>query len=329
METIEKCIVVGAGISGLLAAQKLRDYDIKVTVLEKSQGFGGRMATKKMGGAIFDHGAQFMTTREQLFRERVEDWMKKGEVLPWYKGPLGNMRYVGKNGMTTVPDRLGKELSVRLSEKVTGLHFDKDKWTVETTPHNAKKTRSYKADFLILSPPVPQAIELIGNSNIELDYDEEEELRRIQYIRCISVMAILNGPAGLPNPGAVDLNHDILRWIGSNSAKGVSPGEGIISILTSPKFAEAYWDTDPDECAEIVLTAAKPFLKSDVVEHSSHRWRYSDPIRVYKEKQPFRKPYFLDESIRLGMCGDGFNGPRIEAAAMSGIQLADAIVRPV
>lgn len=330
MSDADSCIIVGAGISGLLAAQHLARYDIDVTLIEKSRGFGGRMATKEVGtnGAVFDFGAQFMTTRNVIFRERVETWLAKGEALPWFAGPLKNMRYVGSSGMRTVPDRIGASLNARLSEKVTKVRFAKGKWTVTTVPYGSSETRSYKAGWLILTAPVPQILDLLEASKIELDYDIEVHLRRITYTRCLTVMAQLNGPSGISNPGAMDLNHDVLRWIGDNSIKGISSVPGSITLNSSPKYAETMWDKSPEEWTEGMLEAAKPFIKSEPIESMSHRWRYSDPEHIFHEKKPFRKPYYLDEDLRLGMAGDGFNGPRIESAGLSGMELASAILSP-
>lgn len=329
MTDADSCIIIGAGISGLLAAQHLMRYDVEVTLIEKGRSYGGRMAVKKIGDSVFDCGAQFMTTRDMIFRERVESWLAKGEVLPWYPGPLKNMRYVGSKGMTTVTDRIGASLDVRLSERATKVSFAKNKWTVTTNPHGTKQSKRYTADWLVMTAPVPQNMELLESSGIELDYDDEMDLKRITYMRCLTVMAQLKGPSGIPNPGAMDLNHDVLRWIGDNSTKGISPVEGSITLHSSTKFADTYWDRPSQEIIDDMLTAAKPFIKSDVLEAASHRWGFSDPIRIYREKHPFRKPYFIDEDLQLGMAGDGFNGPRIEAAALSGMELAAAILSPV
>jgi predicted NAD/FAD-dependent oxidoreductase len=78
-----------------------------------------------------------------------------------------------------------------------------------------------------------------------------------------------------------------------------------------------------------MLIAAKPFIKADVVESVGHRWGFSEPRRIFREKMPFREPYYYDPELRLGMAGDGFGGPRIEAAALSGMALASAIVDPM
>lgn len=52
--------VIGAGISGLIAARHLADTGRSVVVLDKGRGVGGRMATRRSegGGVVYDHGAQ-------------------------------------------------------------------------------------------------------------------------------------------------------------------------------------------------------------------------------------------------------------------------------
>lgn len=324
---MESCLIVGAGISGLMVAQKLHEQSVRVTLVEKRQGLGGRMATRRQDGAIFDHGAQFMTTRTRQFREMVERWLGHQIVKPWYIGPQGNMRYVGAEGMTTVPKFLARTLNVLTEHQAKELTFANGKWTM--TCETSGDPVSLEADFLVLTCPVPQGLQLLADSDIELDYDDEEELKRIQYRRCISVLAQLNGPAGLPAPGAMDLNHPLLRWIGDNSVKGVSPNPGTVTIHSSPQYAIQHWDTPDEERIPPLLEAAKPFLKSNVVSSFAHRWRFSEPTYLFREKQPFRKPYYINEDLHLAMCGDGFGGPRIEAAALSGLALGEDLMRPI
>ncbi|HMQ53993.1 MAG TPA: FAD-dependent oxidoreductase, partial [Anaerolineae bacterium] len=51
-------LVVGAGLSGLMAANLLKAYGFKVTVLDKGRSVGGRLATRRIGPGRADHGAQ-------------------------------------------------------------------------------------------------------------------------------------------------------------------------------------------------------------------------------------------------------------------------------
>ncbi|MFN6068758.1 MAG: FAD-dependent oxidoreductase, partial [Pseudanabaena sp.] len=50
-------IVIGAGMSGLICAQQLKQAGLDVTIVEKSAGLGGRMATRRLQGTWVDHGA--------------------------------------------------------------------------------------------------------------------------------------------------------------------------------------------------------------------------------------------------------------------------------
>ena len=42
------CVVIGAGICGLLAAQRVQDAGYRVLVLDKGRQVGGRMANRRM-----------------------------------------------------------------------------------------------------------------------------------------------------------------------------------------------------------------------------------------------------------------------------------------
>ena len=53
-------IVIGAGISGLAAAQKLKQEGFTVVVLEAQEKVGGRIRTDRSLGVAFDEGASWI-----------------------------------------------------------------------------------------------------------------------------------------------------------------------------------------------------------------------------------------------------------------------------
>jgi renalase len=117
-------VIVGAGIAGLSAAGELVANGRRVVVLEKSRGVGGRMATRRVGDANCDHGAQFFTVRGPAFGGMVAEAREAGSVAKWCEGfsrsasvdaavtPAtdGHARWRGASGMTDLPKRLAAQL---------------------------------------------------------------------------------------------------------------------------------------------------------------------------------------------------------------------------
>ena len=65
-------LIIGAGLSGLSAAVDLQQAGHNVLLVDKGRGLGGRLAGRRIGDASFDHGAQFMTTRNPRFAATVQ-----------------------------------------------------------------------------------------------------------------------------------------------------------------------------------------------------------------------------------------------------------------
>ncbi|MCU1389006.1 MAG: hypothetical protein JWL72_2344, partial [Ilumatobacteraceae bacterium] len=73
-----------------------------MTVLDKGQSPGGRLATRRIGTATLDHGAQFFTVRSDAFAAFVAPHRASGLVREWCRGfgiDDGYPRYAVTGGM--------------------------------------------------------------------------------------------------------------------------------------------------------------------------------------------------------------------------------------
>ena len=145
--TENSCVVVGAGISGLLAARELRAAGWRVVVLDKGSEVGGRLATRRVENGTFDHGAQFFTVRNERFGRLVEGWLGEGIVGEWSRGFAdaegkqnedGHPRYNGSRGMSSVADHLARGLDVRTGERVVDVKAPRSR---ASPPQTASRPR--------------------------------------------------------------------------------------------------------------------------------------------------------------------------------------------
>ena len=327
------CIMVGAGISGLVAARELSDAGWRVVVLDEGSGVGGRMATRRLGDGTFDHGAQFFTVRSGRFGRVVAGWLEAGVVEEWTRGFAdaegiynddGYPRYRGSEGMNAVPRYLARSLDVRTGEKVVEANVRGGAWEART----ASGTREIGA-ALVLSAPVPQSLALVGTVGFELARNKVEN---ISYDPCLTLMALLDRPSGVPEPGGMQIKGEPLDWIGDNQRKGISEAPGI-TVHAGPEWSREHFEAGEVEITASLLSFAGERLGSDpaprtvqtsisrVVETSLIRWRYAWVT------QPHPEPCLVASvEPSLVFAGDAFGEAKVEGATLSGLAAADHLL---
>ncbi|MGH3108179.1 MAG: NAD(P)/FAD-dependent oxidoreductase, partial [Rubrobacter sp.] len=211
-ENQKSCVIVGAGISGLLAANTLKQEGWTVTVLDKGRAVGGRMATRRVGEGTFDHGAQFFTVRGERFANLVEGWLKAAVATEWTRGFAdakgqpnedGHPRYRGSEGMTSIPKHIAKGLDVRTGERVVGVEDGDSGWDVV-----CESGLLVTGDALVLGTPVPQALDLTSSGSYTLPDGARRQLEAVSYDPCLALMVLLDDSTGVPEPGGMQIKSE-------------------------------------------------------------------------------------------------------------------------
>lgn len=313
-------VVIGAGVSGLIAATELKKAGKKVLVLDKARGVGGRLANRRFDGAVFDHGAQFMTAREERFQALIKDWQDKGIAEEWYRsnsnGSDNNPRFRGSPTMSVIAKELARNLDPLLQSPVTRIEQNGDEWSV-----SLQDGSRIQAKAVVMTPPVPQSLAILDAGNVLFSETTRSRLEEIQYEKCFAVMALLDGPSLIPFPGYLKPETGPITWLADNQTKGISDLPAV-TIHATGKYSETNWEGDRNEIARQLVEAAQPWLGSSVLKYQIHGWRYSKPIATDKDRC-----VVINQHPPLIIAGDAFGGPRVEGAVLSGYAATETLLQ--
>jgi renalase len=342
--------IIGAGIAGLVAAGELALAGYGVIVLEKSRGVGGRMATRRLGAAVCDHGAQFFTVRGRAFGGLVQEAHEAGAARIWCDGFTratangggmlppgdGHPRWRGTHGMTDLPKHLAAALpaeraSLRCEAKVASIGIAEGRVRI-----GIESAAAIDAAAAIVTAPVPQALDLMAAGGLmapgaaAIDAEAVRTLSGIGYDPCFALMLELARPSRVPPPGGIQFEAEgpangPIAWLADNQQKGISPVPSL-TIHATAAFSRRHFDTPPDEVAGLLLDAAAAWIdgpvETAVVGRSLQRWKFAQPTTIIPAP-------LMAASTRppLVCCGDAFAGPKVEGAASSGLAAARWVAR--
>lgn len=316
-------VVIGAGMAGLTCASALHAAGNKVTVVEKSGGLGGRMATRRMSGAYLDHGAQFFTARSPEFVEAIEGWMNDGVVFEWSRGfgatPDGHPRYAVRGGITALARHIAEGVTIQKHAHVFAVTAGKPgapQWAVVLDD-----ATEIEADVVVSTCPLPQTYSLLVSAGLTFP----RELL-IDYDRTLALLAVLDCPADVPALGVVQpVDHPVISILTDNARKSISETPAL-TVHARHDWSAAHWDAPREETEAALLDAAAPWIGSaTVIECAVKRWRFATPQRLWPE------PFWQDDTGTLLAAGDAFAGPKatasnLEGAYFSGRRAAEALL---
>lgn len=324
---MKRIAIIGAGMGGLSALKVLKSAGHHVTLLDKSRGSGGRMATKKVGDASWDMGTQYFTADDPLFQSAVEHWLQNEWIAEWPIEPVqisraghapskdSKRRYVGVSRMTALSRALLADAdefhpSVRIvdNEKVDG------KWML-----NSECDQEFGPfDAVILNMPPKQALPLSDESVwINTHIDALDMLPSWTLLLAFDQRLAVDFDAA-------DITDSPLSWVARNNSK---PQRDSMETWVVQADTDWSYKMEDEEKAVIHQSMLDAFFealnigKQVPAEQWLHRWLYAFP------EKPLSDGALVDEKVGLAVCGDWCHSSSLQGAWLSGHQAATKLLQ--
>lgn len=292
-------IIIGAGLTGLSLGWELKQHnsELDILILDKSISCGGRMATRRVGDIKFDHGAQFIKNKD-VAQRLINLWQIEG-VSRKFPSELVDA-ICGESGITQLTKKIAGQLDVIYNQKVAVLKNDNSHWTAFT-----EDGYSYRAKQVLLTTPLPQALEVMQNSNLSFEAD----LSSVQYSTAIVLLISAGNDLNSSFNYQENFDQQIFS-ISSQHAKGNSPSPAW-TVVMSADWSERHFSLPDDQIlseAKKVVEMKLPSLHIKSIELK--KWRYCQPKKIWKNL--FENPH-----PGLYLAGDAFGGPSLTGALKS------------
>jgi renalase len=336
--------IIGAGSSGLAAAHALHDLGSSVTLFEKSSVVGGRAATRRRGGFIYDYGANYIKQGAPASTELITERFSSPDLIDiskpvWTFDGEGHIqegdaqqnaetKWNYRYGLDTLAKRMAEGLDIRLETSITRLQLDGRGWMLFTSSEQTVGT----FDKVLITIPVTQARELIAASqfNSDLGAGIISQLQAARYNALISVLlGYRPRPQSRPYYALVntDRAHAIswLSWEHEKAPERAPDDAGLLMAQMGPQYSQDHWQASDEEIyRDVALQVAELLDEQLPAPHFTdiQRWRYALP----SQKADAEALNALTLSAGLVFCGDGFVGGRVHLALEHGMQVAQQLI---
>jgi predicted NAD/FAD-dependent oxidoreductase len=316
--------VIGAGLSGLIAARLLAERGYPVTVFDKGRRPGGRASTRREDTRLFDHGCQYFTARDPRFLRYVEAWLEQDVVSPWnarraacLRGvatPVSDdvIRYVGAPQMSAVAAHLANGLDIRSATRITALRRTDAGWRL-----TADLPLEERFEVVVLAIPAEQAAPLLIDAP-----HLAAAVSGVHMLPCWTALAAFDYDIDAPFDAA-HFSSSPLVWAARDSSKpGRASGECWV-LQAAPSWTMEHLEEHPEQIARALLdtfftdAGIAPVTPSFL---GAHRWRYASA------ETPLGQPCLWDKERAIAVTGDWCHSARMEGAFLSGLSAAEHII---
>jgi renalase len=318
-------VVIGAGLAGVQCARMLHEHGVDVRVLEKSRAIGGRLASRRVDGHPFAHGAPVVHHTLPFFERLLALLVDDGLLIR-----LDAERVRALGPMTEWVRRLARPIDDRIERDTRAVRLERSGrgWVVHD-----ERARSWACDAVVLAMPTTQSATLARTALECLDERSLAALERVRYEPTLVVMALFEASPAIEPPFEDALvDHAILRrCVVERVERGGRPCVAA-TLYAQPSFSAAHeHEGDDGPWTRAMIDAAREVRPwGAVLAQDSKRWRYA---RVSDERACDDGGAFLslDRDGTLLVIGDGVadraQGRDAEASWMSASAAASALLQ--
>ena len=315
--------VVGSGIAGSSIANLLsKKYSVEI--FDKARGPGGRASNRRYRNNLsFDHGLQYISPKSNKFRKFILDLKRKNVLKEWpgkhldftFEKKESSIKYIGLRGNNDICKYLIKNIKVSYNSAVTNVKFNSKYWTITI---NNKDQVFFKN--LILTCPFPQI------KTLAFKYMKTKILSfKVNMKPNITVMVAYKNYKKLPI-NSIKFDDEVVSWaVQENSKNRFSSNQILWTIQCTEKFSSRIinsFKNNKNKYQSIVLKKFENlsgFSSKNIVFKNIHGWKYAHSASNTSLDS------FWSNGDNLGICADWFNGPRVEDAWFSAMQLFNRI----
>jgi len=317
---VQSVAVIGSGFSGIAAAHTLIENNYSVTIFDQGKNPGGRLGLRTLRShpftnRVIDVGAAYFTVSDSIFKNKLEEWLKKDLVHEWtdtfhvfrdfeISTTTGSMRYAAKKGLRSLAIY---ELDVLQQKGVKVIQEKKvEKVKVE---NNKIKVDDEFFDYVVLAMPGLQAARI-------LEDEVGKELANQTWDSALSAWIVIDGE--IPKYDAMFVNdHEVISLI-VNDGKRRKDNAPIINSITTSSYAKTRLENYQDYVDEVVDHVLELWnIRSEVVEKGIARWSIAQPRNCKRVNLP----------KNLALVGDAYDlNPRIESAWLDGVAVLKQLI---
>lgn len=299
-------VIVGAGLSGLILARRLKSLGQEVLVIDKARSVGGRMATRRDEDASYDHGAQFSSSD-------LSDIFPHGIWMPWTEYDSRTI-YSVENGINKAAKNLASTLEVVLNQKIVNLKIE------DHVSLLAESGEEFKSDRVYITCPMPQTCDLLKSSQVNYS----EVLNDVSYAKAlVGLLRLESNNSSLTKFKYFEAQANDIFSISNQMSKGTSQNLSF-TVVMNPSFSENYFENNDSETLFIIENSLSLFFNHHlgvsekdykVVRSQLKKWRYSHPIN------PIGTDFYEVVPKKVIVMGDGCSGGSLVKVATAALNI--------